>query len=103
MIIFRKKYLKQCNVFGTYSSTNLPIILDVSHTCTCKMSTCISQPWNVSKATHFTEFLQVLNASMGMLSKNILLFVDSCVTHPLDILLLRNAEVLFSHQTAQVC
>jgi hypothetical protein len=29
--------------------------------------------------------------------------VDSCVTHPLDILLLRNAEVLFSHQTAQVC
>jgi len=45
-------------------------------------------------ATLFTEFLQVLRASMRMLRKNILLFVDNCVTHPLDTLLLKNAEVV---------
>jgi len=56
----------------------MPMILDVNHTCTLKMSSCISQAWNVSYGTLFIEFLQVLNASMGMLSKNILLFVDNC-------------------------
>jgi hypothetical protein len=34
--------------------------------------------------TIFTEFLRALDASMGVQSRNILLFVDNCAAHPQD-------------------
>jgi hypothetical protein len=45
--------------------------------------------------TIFTEFLWALDASMGVQGRNILLFVNSCTSHPQSISMLR--DVIFMH------
>jgi hypothetical protein len=45
--------------------------------------------------TIFTEFLRELDASMGVQSRNILLFVDNCATHPQDSSFPRNVKVVY--------
>ena len=45
--------------------------------------------------TIFIVFLRARNVSIDMQGRSVLLFVDSCATHPKDMLFIRNMEVIY--------
>jgi hypothetical protein len=45
--------------------------------------------------TIFTVLLRACNVCVDMQGRNILLFVDSCATHPKDVLFIRNMKVVY--------
>jgi len=80
-----------------HSSTNLPVLITTvnNHNFTCRISSFVSQIWVVSCMTIFTVLLRAHNVCMYMQGRNILLFVDSCATHPKDMLCIRNMKVVY--------
>ena len=53
--------------------------------------------------TIFIEFLKVLDTAMDVQSRNILFFVDTCVTFLQNMSFLNNVKIVYHPPTAQAC
>jgi hypothetical protein len=69
----------------------------------------VHKRWNIKKGKKlittpiFTEFLKVLDASVGVQGRNVLLFVGIIATHPKDMLFLLNLKFVYYPPNGTTC